>query len=130
MVTRATAASFIGMAVLAAACTNSPAEKKGGDKKVEGSACALTSAEGARQTLITTRGFTPSCVKIKEGQQFFFINDDAKVRHTATTATGSPTSFDADLAMKNSTYTQVFKTRGTYAIKDKTSSKTMTLIVY
>jgi plastocyanin len=123
---RAVAVSF-AVALVTAACSNGSNGKSGALGSHD---CAQSSATTARQTLITTQGFAPSCVKIKAGQQFFFVNNDANKPHSATTAKGSPTTFDADLPKKNSTYTQVFKSKGTYAITDKKTSKKMTLIVY
>jgi plastocyanin len=78
--------------------------------------------------MITKAGFSPSCAKITAKSKFFFVNNE-RSHHTATTSPGSPTSFDADLRKKGSTYFQVFKKKGTYHIRDKVTKKTMTLFV-
>jgi plastocyanin len=93
-----------------------------------GGQCSRASAETARQTVITKTGFAPSCVSIKKGARFYFINNERK-HHTATTRAGAPTSFDADLAKKGSTYFAKFTKPGTYRIYDKVTGKAMTLFV-
>jgi plastocyanin len=90
--------------------------------------CTRGSAEAAREAVITTAGFAPSCVRIKVRSKFFFV-DNEKKHHTATTRKGSPEAFDADLRTKGSTYVQRFKKKGTYVIFDKTTKKQMTLFV-
>lgn len=92
------------------------------------SSCTKSSAKKVKEALITSAGFSPSCVKIKAKAKFFFVNNEKK-HHTATTMKGSPTSFDADLRTKGSTYQQIFKKPGKYVIFDKASKKSMTLYV-
>jgi plastocyanin len=128
-------AAIVLVATVATACTSKGGSSKtvhssgpSGTSTTSGAPCAEASAKAARQTLITAVGFSPSCVKIKAGAQFFFVNKEKK-HHSATTRTGSPTSFDADMRSTNSTYTQVFKKKGTYVVEDKTTKKTMTLFV-
>jgi plastocyanin len=134
-VSRAIAAVLIA-ATVTTGCTSHHSDRKNpksigpsGTSATSGTPCADASAKTARQTLITAAGFSPSCVVIKAGAQFFFVNSDTKGVHTATTAKGAPANFDASLPKKNSTYTQVFKAKGTYVITDKTTGKTMTLFV-
>ena len=130
-------AAIVLLASVATACTSNGGSGKtvhstgpSGPSTTSGAPCAEASAKTARQTLITAAGFSPSCVKIKAGAQFFFVNNDKNKAHSATTAKGAPATFDADLPKKTSTYTQVFKAKGTYAISDKTTGKTMTLFVF
>jgi plastocyanin len=132
-VSRVVAAMLIGASVTAG-CTSGHGDKKtstspSGTTSSSGAVCTQASAETARQTLITKAGFSPACVKIKAKAQFFFVNNDAKTLHTVTTEAGTPAKFDVKLPKKNSTYTQIFKAKGTYIISDKTTKKTMTLIV-
>ena len=119
---------------LAAGCTSSGNDGSSsgptGQPSGSGSAgqCTRASAKSAKQTLISSAGFSPSCVKIKAKTQFFFVNNEKKT-HTATTRSGAPLSFDAKLPKKGSTYATTFKKTGTYVIVDKTTKKTMTLYV-
>src|SRR4051794_35226834 len=127
-----TVAAIALAASLTAACTSrgdggnsaAPTGTPSGSGGTE--SCTKATAETAQQTLITSAGFAPSCVKIKVKAKFFFVNNEKK-HHTATTKPGSPESFDADLQKKGSTYTQVFKKTGTYAIYKKISKKSMPL---
>src|SRR3954464_3053354 len=119
---------------LAAGCTSSGSDKHstGPTTQPSGSGsvtqCTDVSATNAKQTLITSAGFTPSCVKIKAKAKFFFVNNEKK-HHPATTEPGAPQSFDADLQKKGSTYQQAFKKKGVYVIVDKITKKSMTLYV-
>ena len=119
---------------LAAGCTSSGNDKRstGPTTQPSGSSsaaqCTRASAKGAKQTLITSSGFTPSCVKIKAKAKFFFVNNEKK-HHTATTKPGAPQPFDADLQKKGSTYEQAFNKKGVYVIVDKITNKSMTLYV-
>jgi plastocyanin len=122
-------------ATVTAGCTSHHSDGKNpksvgpsGTSATSAATCAEASAKTARQTLITAAGFSPSCVKIKAGAQFFFVNNEKK-DHTATTRKGSPVSFDADLPKQTSTYPAILKKKGTYTIYDKTTNKTMTLFV-
>jgi plastocyanin len=106
--------------------TQPPASSSG--SITSGGSCTKASAKSARQTLISSAGFSPACVRIAMKSKFFFVNNEKK-RHTATTKPGAPTHFDAELRTKGSTYEQAFKKRGTYVIVDKTTKDTMTLYV-
>src|SRR4051812_45954467 len=129
-----TVAAIALAASLTAACTSSgdgrnsaaPTGTPSGSGGTE--SCTKATAETAQQTLITSAGFTPSCVKIKAKAKFFFVNNEKK-HHTATTEPGAPQSFDADLQKKGSTYQQGFKKKGVYVIVDKITKKSMTLYV-
>jgi plastocyanin len=92
-------------------------------------ACTLTSAREVRQDFITHSTFDLTCVKVKAGVQFFFIDQD-NAQHTVTTAPGDPESFDALLPHKNSAFAYTFKKAGTYHIRCKLHGERMTLIVF
>jgi plastocyanin len=134
------AAAVIVVASLSAACTSggkgsasssaptNPTTSQTNPTTSPVTGCTRCSAEAAREAVITTAGFAPSCVRIKVRSKFFFV-DNEKKHHTATTRKGSPEAFDADLRTKGSTYVQRFKKKGTYVIFDKTTKKQMTLFV-
>jgi plastocyanin len=134
---RAVAAMLVAASVTAA-CTSSgngnkssgaPSGSPSGGSSGPVGTCTSASARTARATLITSVGFSPSCIKIKLKSQFLFINNEKK-DHNVTTRQGSPVSFDVDLPKKTSTYATTFKKKGTYVIVDKTTKKTMTLFVF
>lgn len=130
-VSHAAAAIILAGSLTACTSSGSPGNSSGppsGSGSSSAGSCTKATAKTAQQTLITTAGFSPSCVKIKAKAKFFFVNNEQK-HHTATANPGSPTSFDADLTKKGSTYTQAFKKNGTYIILDKITKKSMTLYV-
>jgi len=124
----------IGLLAIAAslvtACTSTKEKGANGSTAPSGTAAACTkgTAHSAPKTYISDAGFTPSCVKIAAKSLFSFVNDQGK-DHSADTQPGSPASFVADLPKKTSTYSRVFKEKGTYVIVDKATGKTMTLYV-
>ena len=112
--------------ILAAGCTSShgkPAPTTSGSPT-----CTASTAKPATQTFVTADGFSPSCVAIKTGSLFSIVNGSSADRK-AVTQPGAPSTFVADLPHQNSTFSQTFKKKGTYAIVDQTTAKTMTLFV-
>lgn len=117
-------------ACLVAGCSSTTGKGVNGSSAPSGTAapCTKATAQSAPKTYIGNSGFSPSCVKIASKSLFSFVNDEGK-DHSADTQPGSPASFVADLPKRTSTYSRVFKEKGTYVIVDKATGKTMTLYV-
>jgi plastocyanin len=136
MVSR-TVAAIVLAGGLVASCTSSgngngtsppPSPSASGSTTNASGPCTRGTATTAKFTNIDADGFMPSCVKIKAGAQFLFINN-ARKRHSVTTRKGAPASFDVQLPRKTSTYARKFKKKGKYVVVDKTTDETMTLFV-
>jgi len=108
--------------------TSSPPPNTSSGSGATSGPCTLGTAVHAKFTYVDARGFTPSCVKIKRGGQFLFINNDRK-QHNVSTQRGAPTAFNVELPKKTSTYAAVYKKSGKYVVVDSTTNETMTLFV-
>lgn len=132
--TRLATALAVLTATAVAGCTSSGSPSATSSGQTSGptstgtTQCTAASAASGKQTLISSAGFSPSCVAIKAGTNFFFVDNDGK-NHTATTKPGAPVAFDADLKKKGSTYASKFRKKGTYHVYDKVTKSAMTLIV-
>ncbi|SRR6266496_1899713 len=72
------------------------------------------------QATITSKGFTPATIKIKQGQSVTWTNrDTANHRLMADTNQQGAPNFDSEDALGlNETYTYTFNTPGTYTYHD------------
>lgn len=115
-------------AALAAGCTSSSHGEPSVTSTGASAECTTSTAQAAARTILTAKGFNPSCVTIKAGSVFSILNESRRAREVVTQP-GAPSSFVADLPHKNSTFAHRYKKRGTYPIIDQTTGKTMTLYV-
>lgn len=77
-----------------------------------GSDCTPDNAEGTSTIALQGNTFSPSCIKVSQGNTLTFRNQDAVV-HTVTTDAGQPETFDSGDVASGTQFQHAFGVAGT-----------------